>query len=39
MSTKKDKIKNLDHFYMILALDLAKSKHGLTGVNPSVGGK
>ncbi|NCW37402.1 MAG: riboflavin biosynthesis protein RibD, partial [Proteobacteria bacterium] len=37
MSTKKDKIKNLDHFYMSLALDLAKSKHGLTGVNPSVG--
>ena len=37
MSTKKDKIKNLDHFYMSLALDLTKSKHGLTGVNPSVG--
>ena len=37
MSTKKDNIQNLDHFYMGLALDLAKSKHGLTGVNPAVG--
>ena len=37
MSTKKDNIQNLDHFFMGLALDLAKSKHGLTGVNPAVG--
>ena len=37
MSTKKDKIQNSDNFFMSLALDLARSKHGLTGTNPSVG--
>ncbi len=37
MSTKKDKFSNKDKFYMNLALDLAKSRHGLTGSNPSVG--
>ncbi len=37
MSTKKDKFSNKDKLYMNLALDLAKSKHGLTGSNPSVG--
>ena len=37
MSTKKDKFSSKDKFYMELALDLAKSRHGLTGSNPSVG--
>ena len=37
MSTKKDKFSQKDKIYMKIALDLAKSKHGLTGSNPSVG--
>ena len=37
MSTKKDKFSIKDKFYMELALDLAKSRHGQTGLNPSVG--
>ena len=37
MSTKKDKFTSKDKFYMEIALDLAKSRHGLTGSNPSVG--
>ena len=37
MSTKKDKFSLKDHLYMELALDLAKSRQGLTGPNPSVG--
>ncbi len=37
MSTKKDKFTLKDKLYMELALDLAKSRHGLTGSNPSVG--
>ncbi len=37
MSTKKDKFTVKDKFYMEIALDLAKSRHGLTGSNPSVG--
>ena len=37
MSTKKDKFSKKDKIYMKIALDLAKSKHGLTGSNPSVG--
>ena len=37
MSTKKDKFSHKDNFYMNLALDIAKSRHGLTGPNPSVG--
>ena len=37
MSTKKDKFSIKDKFYMELALDLAKSREGLTGPNPSVG--
>ena len=37
MSTKKDKFTSRDKFYMEIALDLAKSRHGLTGSNPSVG--
>jgi len=37
MSTKKDKFSSKDKFYMELALDLAKSRYGQTGSNPSVG--
>ncbi len=37
MSTKKDKFTSKDLFYMEIALDLARSRHGLTGSNPSVG--
>ena len=37
MSTKKDKFTTKDKFYMEIALDLARSRHGLTGSNPSVG--
>ena len=37
MSTKKDKFSKKDKFFMGLALDLARSREGLTGTNPSVG--
>ena len=37
MSTKKDKFSKKDIDYMSLALNLARSRHGLTGDNPSVG--
>ena len=37
MSTKKDKFNYKDHFYMNLALNLARDRFGLTGENPSVG--
>ncbi len=37
MSTKKDKFTAKDIFYMEIALNLARSRHGLTGSNPSVG--
>ena len=37
MSTKKDKFSSKDRLYMAIALDLAKSCHGQTGSNPSVG--
>ena len=37
MSTKKDKFNHKDHFYMNLALNLAREGLGLTGENPSVG--
>jgi diaminohydroxyphosphoribosylaminopyrimidine deaminase / 5-amino-6-(5-phosphoribosylamino)uracil reductase len=37
MSTRKDKFSKKDIKYMSLALDLAKSRHGHTGQNPSVG--
>ena len=37
MSTKKHKFTLKDKFYMDIALDLARSRHGLTGSNPSVG--
>ena len=37
MSTKKNKFNHKDHFYMNLALNLARDRSGLTGENPSVG--
>ena len=37
MSTKKDKFSQKDIKYMKLALNLARAREGLTGVNPSVG--
>jgi len=37
MSTKKDKFSKKDKNYMRLALNLARVRHGNTGVNPSVG--
>ncbi|WP_440925231.1 bifunctional diaminohydroxyphosphoribosylaminopyrimidine deaminase/5-amino-6-(5-phosphoribosylamino)uracil reductase RibD [Candidatus Pelagibacter sp.] len=37
MSTKKHKFTLKDKFYMEIALDLARARHGLTGSNPSVG--
>jgi diaminohydroxyphosphoribosylaminopyrimidine deaminase/5-amino-6-(5-phosphoribosylamino)uracil reductase len=37
MSTKKHKFTQKDKFYMEMALDLARARHGLTGSNPSVG--
>ena len=37
MSTKKDKFSDKDKKYMKIALNLARSKQGLTGSNPSVG--
>ena len=37
MSTKEDNFTDKDKFFMSLALDLARSKNGLTGVNPAVG--
>ena len=37
MSTRKDKFSKKDKNYMSLALTSASARHGLTGVNPSVG--
>jgi len=37
MSTRKDKFSKKDKKYMSLALTLASARHGLTGINPSVG--
>ena len=37
MSTKKDKFSKKDVKYMGIALDIATTRHGLTGENPSVG--
>tara|TARA_B100000029_G_scaffold102432_1_gene92847 strand:+ start:826 stop:1935 length:1110 start_codon:yes stop_codon:yes gene_type:complete len=37
MSTKEDSFTYKDKFFMSLALDLAKAKNGLTGINPAVG--
>ena len=37
MSTKKDKFSAKEKLYMGIALDLAKSRHGQTKSNPSVG--
>ena len=37
MSSKKDKSNNLDKYFMGIAMNLAKERIGLTGLNPSVG--
>ncbi len=37
MSSKKGKSKNLDKYFMSIAMNLAKERNGLTGLNPSVG--
>ena len=37
MSSKKDKFSFKDKLYMEIALDLARAREGLTGINPSVG--
>jgi len=37
MSSKKDKSYNLDKYFMSIAMNLARSRNGLTGLNPSVG--
>jgi diaminohydroxyphosphoribosylaminopyrimidine deaminase / 5-amino-6-(5-phosphoribosylamino)uracil reductase len=37
MSTKKDKFSREDRTFMELALNLARARYGLTGLNPSVG--
>jgi len=37
MSSKKDKSNNLDKYFMSIAMNLAKERVGLTGLNPSVG--
>ena len=37
MSSKKDKSNNLDIYFMSIAMNLAKERIGLTGLNPSVG--
>ena len=37
MSSKKDKSKNLEKYFMSIAMNLAKDRVGLTGLNPSVG--
>ena len=37
MSSKKDKTKSINNYYMSLALALARENAGLTKENPSVG--
>ena len=37
MSTRKDNFSKKDIKFMSLALNLARARHGLTGINPSVG--
>ena len=37
MSSKKNKFSKKDKLFMEIALNLAKSRQGLTGTNPSVG--
>ena len=37
MSSKKNKFTKKDKLFMEIALDLARSRQGLTGTNPSVG--
>ena len=37
MSSKKDKSNSLDNYFMSIAMNLARERIGLTGLNPSVG--
>ena len=37
MSSKKDKLNNLNKYFMSIAMNLAAERNGLTGLNPSVG--
>ena len=37
MSSKKDKLNYSDKYFMSIAMNLAKERSGLTGLNPSVG--
>ena len=37
MSSKKDKSNSFDKYFMAIAMNLAKERNGLTGLNPSVG--
>ena len=37
MSSKKDNSKNLDKYFMSIAMNLAVQRNGQTGLNPSVG--
>jgi riboflavin biosynthesis protein RibD len=37
MSSKKDKLNNLDIYFMSIAMNLARDRIDLTGLNPSVG--
>ena len=37
MSSKKNKSKNLNKYFMSIAMNLAQERNGLTGLNPSVG--
>ena len=37
MSSKKGKPKNIDKYFMSIAMNLARERIGLTGINPSVG--
>ena len=37
MSSKKDKSNNLDKYFMGIAMNLARERNGVTGLNPSVG--
>ena len=37
MSSKKDKSNSLDKYFMAIAMNLARERIGLTGLNPSVG--
>jgi len=37
MSSKKDKLNFSDNYFMSIAMNLARERNGLTGLNPSVG--